>query len=142
MIGSGISNIKNEFGPDSKTILIVEDDQHLRSYLGELLELSGFRVILAEDGDQGLFKFKKYLPDIVLTDVVLPGQDGISLTIRFKKISPEVPVIAMSGRWVNDAEIDCSESVGFLGVDKILAKPFSVRELKEVIVDVMQIELC
>ncbi|MBV1870205.1 MAG: response regulator [Gammaproteobacteria bacterium] len=129
-------------GVDLKTILIVEDDDHLRSYLGELLELSGFRVILAEDGNQGLFKFDKYRPDLVLTDVVLPGRDGISLTIRFKKIRPEVRVIAMSGRWLNDDEIDCSESVGFLGVDKILAKPFSARELKQVILDVMEIELC
>ena len=125
---------------DAKSILIIEDDDHLRDYLGELLELSGFRVILAEDGNQGFYKFQKYRPELVLTDVVLPGRDGISLTVRFKKIYPETLVIAMSGRWLNDAEIDCAESVGFLGVDKVLAKPFSARELKAAIVDVMGLE--
>jgi DNA-binding response OmpR family regulator len=143
MIEGGTSKAKKELGaaPDSKTILIVEDDDHLRNYLAELLELSGFRVILAEDGNQGFYKFQKYRPELVLTDVVLPGRDGISLTVRFKKICPEVLVIAMSGRWLNDAEIDCAESVGFLGVDKVLAKPFSARELKAAIVDVMGLEL-
>ena len=143
MVEGGINIIKRDLGStlNPKTILIVEDDYHLRNYLGELLELSGFKVILAEDGNQGFYKFQQHKPDLVITDVVMPGQDGISLTVRFKKICPEVLVIAMSGRWLNDAEIDCAESVGFLGVDKVLSKPFSARELKGAIVEVMGLEL-
>lgn len=118
-----------------KTILIIEDDNHLRHYLGELLELSGFKVILAGDGHQGLLKFQQFKPQLVLTDIVMPGRDGISLTVRFKRLCPEVAVIAMSGRWLSD-DVDCSDSVSFLGIDKVLSKPFSAAQLKEAILHV------
>lgn len=124
----------------SKTILIIEDDNHLRYYLGELLELSGFEVILAEDGHQGLLKFQQFKPQLVLTDIVMPGRDGISLTVRFKRLCPDVAVIAMSGRWLSD-DVDCSDSVSFLGIDKVLSKPFSAAQLKEAIMDVMHTDM-
>ncbi len=120
-----------------KTILIIEDDDHLRHYLAELLQLSGFEVILAEDGHQGLLKFQECKPQLVLTDIVMPGRDGISLTVRFKRLDPNVAVIAMSGRWLSD-DVDCADPVSFLGIDKVLSKPFSIAQLKEALIDVTQ----
>lgn len=120
-----------------KTILVIEDDDHLRHYLAELLELSGFEVVVAEDGHQGLLKFQEFKPQLVLTDIVMPGRNGISLTVRFKRIDPSVAVIAMSGRWLSD-DVDCADPVSFLGIDKVLSKPFSAAQLKAALMDVSQ----
>ena len=134
---------RNEDKQEAKkygSILVIEDDDYLRDYLAELLELSGFNVILAEDGNHGMFKFKQHMPNLVLTDVVMPGRDGISLTVQFKKMHPDVRVIAMSGRWMSDSDVDCSNAAVLLGVDKILSKPFSARDLKDAILDTVQLE--
>ena len=130
------NQIDNKYG----SILVIEDDDSLRDYLAELLELSGFNVILAEDGNHGISKFKQHMPNLVLTDVVMPGKDGISLTIQFKKLHPDVRVIAMSGRWMSDSDVDCSNAAVLLGVDRILSKPFSARNLKDAILDLVQLE--
>ncbi|MBV1874763.1 MAG: response regulator [Gammaproteobacteria bacterium] len=122
------------------SILVIEDDDYLRDYLAELLELSGFNVILAEDGNHGMSKFKQHMPNLVLTDVVMPGRDGISLTVQFKKLHPDVRVIAMSGRWMSDSDVDCSNAAVLLGVDRILSKPFSARNLKDAILEIVQLE--
>lgn len=109
----------------SKTVLIVEDDKVARRSIGRLLQLEGWKTLEASNGVQGLRMFRNQLPEIVLTDVVMPGLDGFYLTAVIKSISPQSPVIIMTG--LGDAELDGKAQD--LGVSALLRKPFDPEEL-------------
>jgi len=109
----------------SKTVLIVEDDHVARRAIRRLLQVEGWKPIEAENGVQGLRIFRNQAPEIVLTDVVMPGFDGFFLTAVIKSISPESPVIIMTG--LGDTELD--RKAYDLGVSAFLHKPFEPEAL-------------
>ena len=113
----------------SKTILIVDDDHAARRTLRRLLKLEGWITLEASNGVQGLRMFRTQLPEIILTDVVMPGFDGFYLTAVIKSISPQSPVIIMTGS--GDAELDGKAQD--LGVSAFLRKPFEPQELLDVL---------
>lgn len=82
----------------NKKILIVEDEEILRSLLSDKLREEGFEVIEAIDGETGLEKIKKEKPDLVLLDLVLPGIDGYEVLRRAKEDSEtaKVPIMVLS----------------------------------------------
>ena len=110
--------------PKSKTILIVEDDSAARRAIGRLLQFEGWKTLEASNGVQGLRMFRNQLPEIVLTDVVMPGLDGFYLTAVIKSISSQSPVIIMTG--LGDAELD--RKAQDLGA-ALLRKPFEPEQL-------------
>jgi DNA-binding response OmpR family regulator len=110
--------------PKSKTILIVEDDSSARRAIGRFLKCEGWKILEAPNGVQGLRVFRSQLPEIVLTDVVMPGLDGFFLTAVIKSISPHSPVIIMTG--LGDAELDGkAQDLGAA----LLRKPFEPEQL-------------
>jgi DNA-binding response OmpR family regulator len=111
--------------PKLKTILIVEDDSSARRAIGRFLKCEGWKILEASNGVQGLRVFRSQLPKIVLTDVVMPGFDGFFLTAVIKSISPESPVIIMTG--LGDTELD--RKAYDLGVSAFLHKPFEPEQL-------------
>ena len=82
---------------DENKILLVDDEEGIRKVLGISLTDSGYRVFAAEDGKRALEIFKRERPSIVLTDIKMPGMDGIELLRRIKKESPETEVIMITG---------------------------------------------
>jgi len=115
--------------PNSKTILIVEDDSVTRRALKRLLQVEGWKTIEAENGVQGLRIFRSQLPEIILTDIVMPGFDGFFLTAVIKSISPQSPVVIMTG--LTDAELNGKPH--HLGISALLRKPFEPEELLDVL---------
>ena len=109
----------------SKTVLIVEDDHVARRAIRRLLQVEGWKPIEAENGVQGLRIFRNQAPEIVLTDVVMPGFDGFFLTAVIKSISPQSPIIIMTG--LGDPELD--EKAQDLGISALLRKPFDPEQL-------------
>ena len=83
-----------EAGP---TVLVIDDDEAVRSSLEMLLEAYGFQVVLARDGRQGLTAFRANAPDVVLIDLMMPVQDGIETIGLIRDEWPEARIIAMSG---------------------------------------------
>ncbi|MCJ7827878.1 response regulator [Patescibacteria group bacterium] len=81
-----------------KKVLIVEDEKSLRELLDLKLQLEGFTVLLAKDGEEALQKIKKDLPQLVLLDLVLPGLDGFGVLKKMRKdpITAKIPVIIIS----------------------------------------------
>ncbi|MCG9479593.1 MAG: response regulator [Actinomycetia bacterium] len=76
-----------------KTILIVEDEEHLRKlYRDELID-EGYRVIVAGDGDQGFEYYQDQRPDLVTIDIKMQGTDGISLMHKIRKLDKKIPII-------------------------------------------------
>ena len=79
------------------TILLVDDEEGIRKVLGISLEDSGYHVLKAENGEQALALFEKYRPWIVLTDIKMPGMDGIALLKAIKAQAPDTEVIMITG---------------------------------------------
>ncbi len=79
------------------TILIIEDDTDLRRMLVKLLEREDFRVLEAGTGLEALQVLEYYIPDMVVTDIIMPDQDGIGTINELKKRYPEIKIIAISG---------------------------------------------
>lgn len=111
-------------GSDRPLILIVEDDDNLRSLLEFNLERRGFRTAQAADGAEGLVQARTIDPDLVLLDVMLPVLDGREVCRAIRQHS-DVPVVMLTA-------LDREEDVvaGFnVGADDFISKPFSIREL-------------
>jgi len=108
----------------SPRILVVDDDPALRDLLREYLTASGFMVEAAADGAQMRERIGQAMPDAIVLDLMLPGEDGLSLARELRKGS-DVPILMLSAR---GEEVD--RVVGLeVGADDYLAKPFSPREL-------------
>jgi two-component system, OmpR family, response regulator len=109
---------------NGKSILFVEDDRDIRTLLADFLAREGFAVEVAEDGagvDRALARAQ---PDLVILDIMLPGEDGLSICRRLRARSA-VPVIMLTAK-----SDDIDRIVGLeLGADDYLGKPFNPREL-------------
>ena len=104
--------------------LVVDDDGEIRNLLAEYLARQGFRVSLARDGREMRQVLENGRPDIVVLDVMLPGEDGLALC-RDLRAKSSIPVIMLTAR---GEELD--RIIGIeMGADDYLAKPFSPREL-------------
>ncbi|MBM7062185.1 response regulator [Pseudomonas sp. UL073] len=105
-------------------VLAVDDDADIRQLLADYLGGHGYEVALAADSQQMRALLAEHLPDVVLLDVGLPGEDGLSLA-RFLREHHDLPVIMISG-----ASTPLDRIVGLeVGADDYLAKPFDPREL-------------
>lgn len=115
-------------GADCLTVLVIDDEPVIRQSLELLLETYGFQVALARDGAQGLAAFRRIEPDLVLTDIVMPNQDGIETILSMRRERPSAKIIAMSGRGsVGNAEyIDIAAR---LGADAAIPKPLDAGKL-------------
>ena len=83
-----------------KKVLVVDDSPTERVYLTELLSKSGFAVTVAENADEALIKLKATLPDLILMDVVMPGQNGFQLTRQLSKdpAMQHIPIIMCTSK--------------------------------------------
>ena len=105
-------------------ILIVDDDADIRDLLSEYLEKQGFRVSTAADGRSMRMALGRSAPDLIVLDLMLPGDDGLTLCREVRSKS-DVPIIMLTAK---TEEID--RVVGLeMGADDYVAKPFSPREL-------------
>lgn len=78
-------------------ILVIDDESVIRATFKYLLEAAGYRVWVAEDGSEGLRIYHSEHPDLVITDLVMPNQDGLFTIRSLREESPNLPIIAMSG---------------------------------------------
>ncbi len=109
---------------DNPNVLIVDDDAGIRDLLADYLAKQGMRVTVARDGKEMDERLASAWPDLIVMDLMLPGEDGLSLTRRVKA-ARDVPVIMLSARGE-----DIDRIVGLeVGADDYLPKPFNPREL-------------
>lgn len=110
---------------DRETILIVEDDASILKGLKMNLELEGYAVIGAEDGEKGLALAYEEHPDLVILDVMLPKMNGFEVCKEIRRRKIDVPVLMLSAK---NAEIDRIMGLD-LGADDYISKPFALREV-------------
>ena len=109
-------------------ILIVEDDKSIREMLKLSLLRNNYTVLEAENGKDAIVHFKPLLTDLVVTDLIMPEEDGLKVIIKLKELKPSIKIIAISGggkagpaSYLNLAKA--------LGADAIYTKPFSINNL-------------
>jgi PAS domain S-box-containing protein len=88
-------------------LLLIDDEEPTRRALGRTLKSDGYQVLTAEDGKTGVELFTQERPPIVLTDIKMPGMDGIEVLKRIKEINPETEVIVITGYGEMEAAIQC-----------------------------------
>lgn len=116
----------------SGRVLIIDDDGMVRATLRMVLEDAGYEVQEAENGRRGVELFRRSPPDVVITDIIMPEQEGIETIIELRKQSPSLPIIAISGG-VHTGTLDVLAFARRLGADEILAKPFGPGEMVEAV---------
>ncbi len=112
------------------TVLVVEDTASERELICEYLRQGGYNVVSAGDGKEGLEKFEKIHPNLVITDLVMPGMSGLELCRAIKKVSTtKIPVIACTSK---NQELDRLWGMK-QGVDIYLTKPFTKEEIVQAV---------
>jgi CheY-like chemotaxis protein len=106
-----------------QTALVVDDDPGLRAVLRHILELEGWRVVEAEDGKEALACAADEDLDVVITDVEMPGMDGIQLATRLRRRRHAVPLVAITRH--------PPQGVDAALFDEVFTKPVSVPALRE-----------
>ncbi len=120
-----------------KTVLIIEDDKEILELLAKKIEGSGYKVLIAQDGEEGLRILREEKPDLVLLDIILPNVDGLEL-MRRKQVLPEtasIPVIIISN---SGAASEISQARHLGAKDWIIKTKFSLQESMEKIEKIIQ----
>lgn len=124
----GFAENNERINKDAKpVILIVEDSSDLRAYLKSELKLN-YKIIEADNGEKGLELAFRKIPDLIISDIMMPGMDGIELCNRLKKDirTEQVPVILLTARHSEEARLSGLE----MQADDYITKPFSIKILK------------
>lgn len=104
-------------------ILVIDDDEDLRTYLKNILSASGFAVEVAADGNEGIIKLEEFNPDLLITDIIMPNKEGLELLNELKKGRSELKIIAISGGYeLSDLYLEMADK---LGADLTIKKPFA-----------------
>ncbi|ELY8646365.1 response regulator transcription factor [Campylobacter coli] len=110
-------------------ILVVEDEVKIRESLVNVLSSRYSKVIGAQNGDEGLKKFKKFKPDLIITDIAMPIMDGLDMAREIKEISDDVPIVVLSAYSEKERLLRSID----IGIDKYLIKPVDIEELFKVL---------
>ena len=113
--------------PTRPVILLVEDDDPVRELIGRALRANGFEVVAAASGEEALDLEDGRHVDLLLSDVMLPDQNGFEIAHQIRSRSPHIPIVFMSGYYdqavAEAAHLDISST--------ILQKPFAMADLLE-----------
>jgi CheY-like chemotaxis protein len=109
----------------SQCVLVVDDDPGVRDVIRSMLEAAGYTVLMAENGKEAIRLLKTERADLILTDLVMPEQEGIETIKTLRREYPEIKVIAMSGAFGGDY----LRIASYLGAHATLAKPIQMEKL-------------
>ena len=110
-------------------ILVIDDEPILRESLEVALKVSGYEVISARTGEEGLEQFRKENPDLILLDHWLPGINGDEVLRRIKEEDPEIPIIIMTAQ----GSIEMAVNLMKMGAFDFLVKPFELDQVEDLI---------
>jgi len=117
-------------------ILVIDDQDSIRRVVRRALEQDGHEVFDASDGELGMEILESNSFDVVITDIFMPGQDGIVTLRQIRKRFPAVKVIVISGG-DSSGLMDLRQDAELLGAVKSLQKPFNAREIMDLVRSVL-----
>ena len=117
-------------------ILIVDDDEVLRGAMAKALQRLGHEIRTAENGRKAMQVHREWLPTLIITDLIMPEQEGFETIQAIRAKDKTVKIIAMSGGGSVNPN-GYLEIARFLGADAILVKPFELEQLQAVLTQVL-----
>lgn len=108
-------------------LLYVEDESETREEMGYFLKRMVGELFTAQNGAEGLAVFKRHSPDLIVSDILMPGMDGLSMTAAIRQIAPDIPVIVTTAFERTDYLLQSIE----VGIDRYVVKPVNMEKLTE-----------
>jgi DNA-binding response OmpR family regulator len=119
-------------------ILLIDDDDVVRSTVADILLSAGYKVDEARDGRLGIKLFREGPPDLVITDVLMPEMNGLEFIILLRRESPNTNILAISGG--GSYGINYSRTATALGAVRMIEKPFEAGQLLDAVEDLLKPE--
>ncbi len=120
------------------SILIVDDELVVRNLLMAIVGSGHYEVLEASNGEEALEVCRIEVPDLVVTDLIMPEKNGIDLILTLKKEFPTLPIVAISGGGGITGRYDYLEIADLVGAKCVLKKPFTKAELLDAIAAVLE----
>jgi CheY-like chemotaxis protein len=117
-------------------ILVIDDDDAMRRLIVRTLSAGKHKLIEAPNGEDGVKMVGELKPDAVITDILMPQQEGIQTIREIREMAPEIKIIAMSGGG-SSHNLMFLDVARVFGADAVLAKPFKPGELKDTVAQVL-----
>ena len=105
-------------------ILVIDDDVLMLRVMSRILVADGHEVMTANEGERGMALYRRAQPDLVITDIIMPGQEGFETILTLRGDDNPVKIIAISG-----TDMEMLETARLIGADDVLVKPFRAHEL-------------
>lgn len=124
-------------GRPLETVLVCDDDPQIRNLLSRMLEGKGYHVLTASDGQKGIYLAELEPVDLIITDILMPAKDGLETIRELRREDRKVKIIAISGGTTDWDDLGFLPTAKRFGADAILAKPFTSRQLLDLVRDVL-----
>lgn len=127
---------RTKMGEYKKSILVVDDEVNIRRILSAFLEKEGYQVFIAGNGREGLRCFKENSPNLVITDLKMPGMDGLELLSEIMKFGTRIPVIMITAYGTVETAVSAMKK----GAYDFILKPFDMEEIKRVVKKALNVQ--
>ena len=126
------------FGSDKLTAIVVDDDKVTTQLFADLLKMMDIEVLASGfNGKDAVRLYKKYRPDIVFTDIMMPECDGFYALEEIRKLDPYAKVVAVTADFTNESATRLKE----LNISAVVYKPFDIQDIKRVLYEKYQIKI-
>lgn len=112
-----------------KRILVIDDEPEIRELLKDKLERSGYEVVTACDGNEGVRLFRKDPTDLIITDIIMPQKEGVEVIQELHSEYPQLKIMAISGGGQHTSMQFCLKLAQSLGAVRTFNKPFKLSEV-------------
>jgi CheY-like chemotaxis protein len=119
--------------PPGQRVLVVDDNADLRGFMRELLEIAGYEVDVAENGDQALERMRSRTAHVVITDIFMPDRDGLETIDAVKREFPQAGIVAISGDRTTAGDTDYLSVAKIAGAHCALRKPITPEALYDAV---------
>lgn len=119
-------------------ILVIDDDEQIRSMLRQMLERAGHHVFLASNGIEGIRLYRQEPTDLIITDIIMPEKEGLQTIRELRREFPALKVIAISGGGAK-GNMDFLPAAKMFGAKRIITKPFKTRVMLNTVREVLEL---
>ena len=127
-----------EFSSERPTAIVIDDDRVLTKLFVDVLRMIGVKVLASgSDGKDAVRLYKKYMPDIVFTDIMMPDYDGFYALEEIRKFDSQAKVVAVTADFTTESATRLQE----LNISAVVYKPFDIQDIKRVLYEKYQIKI-
>lgn len=116
-------------------VMLVDDNDLVRDVLEEFLDEEGHQVLLVADGQQAISDYRTYRPDLVVTDLLMPGISGIEIIQQLRREAPTLPILVISGGGATGGNL--LQQAAEAGASATLTKPFAIKKFMDVLCELL-----